>query len=136
MEMTDGIVVTKADGDNTKRAKQAGADLKHALHILSPPTSGWRPEVLVASSLDRRGFDEIWAMVTKYEREMKSSGFFKNQRKEQSIEWFEKTTELLIKNQVLNNSKIKLRKKELEKKIISGKITARQAANVLVDFIF
>ncbi|MEQ8425385.1 MAG: methylmalonyl Co-A mutase-associated GTPase MeaB, partial [Cyclobacteriaceae bacterium] len=38
MEMADGVVITKADGDNTKRAQQAQTDYQHALHLFSPST--------------------------------------------------------------------------------------------------
>lgn len=45
MEMADAMVITKADGDNVKRAKEAQADYQHALHLFSDSASGWKPEV-------------------------------------------------------------------------------------------
>ncbi|MGC4021554.1 MAG: methylmalonyl Co-A mutase-associated GTPase MeaB [Cyclobacteriaceae bacterium] len=33
MEMADGIVITKADGENEKKAKLAQAEFQHALHL-------------------------------------------------------------------------------------------------------
>ena len=33
MEMADGIVINKADGDNLERAKLAAAQFRNALHL-------------------------------------------------------------------------------------------------------
>ena len=41
MEMADGILITKADGENIKRTTQAQADFTHALHMFQLPESGW-----------------------------------------------------------------------------------------------
>lgn len=46
MEMADGIVINKADGDNIERANLAKAQFQSALHLFPPTLSGWIPEVL------------------------------------------------------------------------------------------
>ena len=40
MEMADGIVINKADGDNLERAKLAAAQFRNALHLFPAPESG------------------------------------------------------------------------------------------------
>ena len=49
MEMADGIVINKADGDNLERAKLAAAQFRNALHLFPAPESGWTPQVLTYS---------------------------------------------------------------------------------------
>ena len=49
MEMADGIVINKADGDNIEKAKLAQAHFKNALHLFPPTASGWSPQVLTYS---------------------------------------------------------------------------------------
>jgi LAO/AO transport system kinase len=45
MEMADALMINKADGDNLKRAQQAQAEYRSALHIFPKPESGWTPQV-------------------------------------------------------------------------------------------
>lgn len=49
MEMADGIVINKADGDNLERAKLAATQFRNALHLFPAPESGWIPKVLTYS---------------------------------------------------------------------------------------
>ena len=49
MEMADGIVINKADGDNLERAKLAATQFRNALHLFPAPESGWTPQVLTKS---------------------------------------------------------------------------------------
>ena len=44
MEMADGIVINKADGDNLERAKLAATQFRNALHLFPAPESGWFPK--------------------------------------------------------------------------------------------
>ena len=41
MEMADGIVINKADGDNINRAQLAQAQFRSALQLFPPTASGW-----------------------------------------------------------------------------------------------
>src|SRR5882762_1928043 len=55
MEMADGLAITKAEGDNVNKAKQAQANFRHALHLFQAPESGWLPHVLTVSALSKSG---------------------------------------------------------------------------------
>jgi LAO/AO transport system kinase len=43
MEMADGIVINKADGNNIERAKLAQAQFRNALHLFPLPRRDGRP---------------------------------------------------------------------------------------------
>jgi LAO/AO transport system kinase len=62
MEMADAIVITKADGENEKKAKQAQIEFQHALHLFQP-TSFWNPKVLTSSAIEKKGIDEVWKVI-------------------------------------------------------------------------
>src|SRR5690554_2297596 len=66
MEMADGIVINKADGDNIKKAKIAKRHYSNALHLFPLPESGWTPEVLTYSGYYGYGVAEVWDMVHRY----------------------------------------------------------------------
>ena len=44
MEMADGIVINKADGDNLERAKLAATQFRNALHLFPAPESDGFPK--------------------------------------------------------------------------------------------
>lgn len=66
MEMADGIIINKADGNNIEKAKLAAAHFRNALHLFPAPESGWTPQVLTYSGFYGIGIEEIWDMVFRY----------------------------------------------------------------------
>ncbi len=131
MEMADGIVITKADHDNKIRATQAQADFQHALHLFQLPDSGWSPQVLISSAIERIGIQETWAMIEAHQTQIKSNGYFLKNRQDQNLLWFNECYELALRSTLTKNH-IKF-KKELEKRIIENKITPIQASKILVE---
>ena len=84
MEMADGIVINKADGDNIRKAEIAQRQLRNALHLFPLPDSGWAPEVLTYSGYYNIGIEEIGDMVNRYIQFVKDNGFFYKKRNEQA----------------------------------------------------
>jgi LAO/AO transport system kinase len=62
MEMADGIIINKADGDNVDKAKLAASQFRNALHLFPPAASGWTPQVLTYSGYYNLGIKKIWDM--------------------------------------------------------------------------
>src|ERR1700739_4508422 len=60
VELADMIAINKADGDNLKRATQAAAEYRAALHILTPQFPEWTPPVVTYSVLIGAGLAELW----------------------------------------------------------------------------
>jgi LAO/AO transport system kinase len=85
MEMADGIIVNKADGNNLDKAQLAASQFRNALHLFPLPDSGRSPKVLTYSGYYKLGIKEIWDMVYEYIDFTKTSGYFqfkRNNRKE------------------------------------------------------
>jgi LAO/AO transport system kinase len=136
MEMADGIVITKADGDNVKHAMQARADFQHALHLFSESDSSWQAPVLTASALEKKGIRETWEMIENYVKVTKLNQFFYNQRIQQDVLSFRENIRQLMQQKMFDSEDIKIKMKQLEELIISKKILpSRAAAEVISSFL-
>jgi LAO/AO transport system kinase len=132
MEMADGIVITKADGENEKKAKQAQTEYQHALHLFQVAESGWQPKVLTTSAVEKKGIAEVWKMVEAFQEFSTKNRFFQKYREQQNLLWFHESVDELLKSKILK-SKASLNKvKSLEKKIAEGKIIPSKAAMEVV----
>jgi LAO/AO transport system kinase len=132
MEMADGIVITKADGGNEKRAKQAQTEYQHALHLFQLAESGWQPKVLTTSALEKKGIDEVWEMIEGFQALSVKNKFFQKNRGQQNLLWFRESVDRLLKNKVLKSKTAVNKIKSFEKKIAEGKITPSKAASEIV----
>jgi LAO/AO transport system kinase len=133
MEMADGIVITKADGENKKRATQAQADFQHALHLFPTPSSGWTPKVLVASAIEKKGIKEIWQLIEDFRTFAISNGFFDLQRSEQNRNWFHSALEGRLKNEIMKHEVLLQKLREAELKVMDGKISPAAASRQIVN---
>lgn len=127
MEMADAIVITKADGENEKKAKQAQTEFQHALHLFEPASSGWTPKVLTTSAIQKKGIDEVWKMIDSFRDVTTANNFFHRNREQQKQLWFHDTIQLLMKEKILRSKKATVIK-ALEKKISKGEILPAKAA--------
>jgi LAO/AO transport system kinase len=132
MEMADAIVITKADGENEKKAKQAQAEFQHALHLFQPSISGWIPRVLTTSALQKNGITEVWKMMEAFHEATTRNNSFQENREQQKLVWFHENIQLMIKEKILQSKNVSAKIKLLEKKIISGKVLPSVAAREIV----
>lgn len=135
MEMADGILITKADGENIKRATQAQADFTHALHLFQLPESEWSPKILTCSALEKRGIDKTWKMITDYLSFTKSNAFFEKNRQHQNLLWFKENYELGLKQLIHELPVIQKQQSMLENRVLRNEITAMQASKSLLKKI-
>lgn len=83
MEMADGIVITKADGDITSKAMLASAQFKSAMHYFSHSLPEWTVPVLPVSSLTKRGINDVYEMLLKYLKLANEKNFIQQKRQQQ-----------------------------------------------------
>lgn len=131
MEMADGLVITKADGENERKATQAQADFQYALHLFSQPESGVAPTVMICSALFKKGISEIWESIIAFKEITTFNGFLQSQRDRQDLEWFESYFQQLWQQNFQANKNIQSAKKELVKKINQKELSPLQAAQIL-----
>lgn len=90
MEMADSVIIHKADGDNVQKAKTARTEFARALHFFPPQPSGWRPKVLLASSLTGDGIPEVTELVRDFTAWQRTRGFWERRRRQQDLLAFER----------------------------------------------
>lgn len=128
MEMADGIVINKADGDNIAKAKIAKRQLQNALHLFPLPDSGWVPEVLTYSGYYNLGIEEIWDMIDRYIQFVKDNGFFYKKRNEQAKYRMFETINEDLRNNFYNNPEIASLLVKLEDDILHTRKSSYAAA--------
>ncbi len=136
MEMVDAVAINKADGNNIIKAKLAKAQLESALHLFPPTESGWIPKVITCSALKNTGIEEIWNTINDYLINVKSTGYFRQNRNRQAKYWMYETIDAQIKDNFYNNNEMKEGLKRLEEDVISNKISSFVAASKLLDKYF
>ncbi|MFY7989298.1 MAG: methylmalonyl Co-A mutase-associated GTPase MeaB [Fluviicola sp.] len=131
MEMADGLAVTKADGDNVKRAQLAAREIKNAIHLFPPTENGWIPEVKSCSSLEKSGISEIWEMIERFERHTQTNGSFDHKRHNQDLYWMEEALKEKLIFGLHRDPEVKAHKKTIEAQLLAGEISAFEAADRL-----
>lgn len=89
MEMADGFVVHKADGDNLIPAAQAKVAYENAIHLFPALEKNWSPKVMLASSVSGGGIKEVGDLLFAYEAQMKASGYWEQHRAKQRLNWLD-----------------------------------------------
>ncbi len=136
MEMADGIVINKADGDNIERARLAMTQFKSALRLFPTPASGWTPEVLTYSGYYELGIEEVWKMIDSYFEFVKANGYFERKRAEQSRFWMYETINERLHSHFYNNPEVQRMLAAAEEEILHNKRTSFAAAKTVLDSYF
>lgn len=133
MEMADGIIINKADGDNADKAELAARQFRNALHLFPAPESGWTPQVLTYSGFYDLRIKEVWDMVWAYIDFVKKNGYFDVRRNEQAKYWMYESINETLRSSFYNNEKISSLLEAKENLVLQGKLTSFVAARQLLD---
>lgn len=136
MEMADIMVITKADGENVKKAELAKAQYQGALKLFPLPDSEWRPKVYTCSSLEGTGLEEVWQGVEQYLQHIELNGYFTSNRNRQNKYWMYETINETLKSSFYNNPEIESRMEEVERRVLDAKLSSFIAAKELLDIYF
>ena len=133
MEMADGIVINKADGDNIGKAKMAQRHFSNALHLFPLPDSGWSPQVLTYSGYYNLAIPEIWEMVDNYIDFVKKNGYFERKRNEQAKYWMYETINEQLRNSFYRDPEIARLLEKLEGDLLADRKSSFIAAREALD---
>ncbi len=136
MEMADGIVINKADGNNIDKAKLAQSQFINALHLFPPTDSGWQPKVLTYSGYYETGITEILDMIDEYIAFVKKNRYFDYKRNNQSKYWMYETINDRLKSHFYNNTDIQKELIICEKEVLDSKISSFAAASRVLKKYF
>ena len=136
MEISDGIVINKCDGENVDRCHMAATNYRNALHFFPKPESGWLPKVLCYSGFYGTGVKEVWDMIYEYIDFVKHNGYFQYRRNEQSKYWMYETINESLRNNFYNNELIQKSLQEYEQRVLRGEKTSFAAAHDRLDIYY
>ncbi|MCR9015925.1 methylmalonyl Co-A mutase-associated GTPase MeaB [Aquiflexum sp. XJ19-11] len=133
IEISDAMVINKADGSNQEAAKNARREYANALHLFPAKENGWIPPVKTCSSIYQTGLEEIWEMVVTYKQKMLVNGYWEDNRSRQRISWLHENIRYLFEQRFFQNEKIKNRMDQILPEIRLGKLSVMAKAKELVD---
>lgn len=136
MEMADGIVINKADGDNIGPAQLAQAQYRSALHLFPPTTSGWMPEVLTYSGYYELGIAEVWDMIDRYFEFVKANGYFDEKRRRQARWWMYETIDEQLRKHFYDNPTVQDMLTGCEADVLANRRSSFAAAAEVLDKYF
>ncbi len=132
VELSDCILINKADGNNLNMANLTKAQYQNALHYILPATDGWQTPVLLASSIEEKGLEDVWSCIRDFIENTTKSKVFSTRRNEQKLDWLNSMIDEYLKNRFFNSERIKKIIPSIEESIINGAITPSAAIQLLI----
>jgi len=136
MELTDAIIINKADNDNIKEAELARTEFESALHLYPLKDNSWRPKVITCSALKNIGIDQTWHIISDFVKITKANGSFDKNRTVQNKNWLIKTIDQQLKDDFYANSEVKKNLNRIMKRVENNTISPFEAANELIKIYF
>ena len=133
VELSDLILINKADGDNLTSALAAQSEFNKALHYLCPCTEGWETKASTCSSLTGFGIADVWSIASEFRVRTLNSGFFEKRRQEQILEWVDSMVFDSLKSKFLSDPAVTELYPLIRAELSSGKIPASLAAERLIE---
>jgi LAO/AO transport system kinase len=131
MEMADIVAITKADGDNMKRAQNARAEFQHALHLIRPAEDGWSPKIVACSAIDNTGIQETWNLVSEFISHQISTRKFERTRQSQQTIWLNEQLNAELRKKLIRQNQFGEKWNLAVAKIQSSQWTVFEAVNFL-----
>ncbi|KAJ3082888.1 hypothetical protein HK102_001400 [Quaeritorhiza haematococci] len=133
VELSDLIIVNKADGDLMAQARAAQMEYTSALKFLQSQESGWKPKVLPVSAREKSGIDKAWDTMKEYYWLMRDSHDLEIKRGEQQKKWmWHRITDELI-TRLKRDHDVRSMIRKLEQSVFEGHITSGQAADRILE---
>lgn len=133
MEMADGMLINKADGENLLNAKRAKREYQNALHLFPMAESGSSPKVEICSALQEFNLEKAWILVDSFITLTKENGYFEKQRQEQLKAWFQKSIQEQVNLRLFGNKGIKEKIFKLEQQVEQRSISPTEAAEQVFE---
>ncbi|QDH77510.1 methylmalonyl Co-A mutase-associated GTPase MeaB [Echinicola soli] len=136
MEMVDAIVVNKAEKDNLHKAKQTKQQLENACHLLTNRSVIGEIEVLLVSSVEKKGLKEVWKAVEDYFGQITETGFLASNRLDQRKYWFYAHVQKSLEQRFYQDPVVMKKMEEALSEISDAKELPSAVARNLVNAFF
>ena len=129
MELADALIINKADGDSLHQAERTKQHCQNALHLMRS-SEEWEPQAVTCSSIENRGISEIWALLTDYFSS--SQTILETKRQQQNEKWLDRLITEQLRHAFETHQAVQQSLPHLQEQVISGKLTAYDAAKTLI----
>ncbi|RHZ84878.1 hypothetical protein Glove_74g110 [Diversispora epigaea] len=133
VEISDLVIVNKADGPLANSAKEAAAEYTSALKYLNPVSTYWKPRVISISSKTNMGIENVWNTIMEFFKIMNESGELQRRRGDQRTLWMWRQIKSILLDRLKEDEFTRKLVNVYEKKVLDGEMTFGAAANNIVD---
>jgi len=133
MEVSDMLIVNKADGNLLPAARSTAVDYRGATQFIRPRTPGWKTPVLLTSAHTGEGVPKVWKKILEFRSLLMETGELSKKRQRQSRYWMWKHLKNLIIQQTNHDPELRLTADRMERALDAGSITPRVAAAKLLN---
>jgi LAO/AO transport system kinase len=133
LELADGLIVNKADGDLAKPAERTRNEFSQALHLVRPLTTNWSPRVLAASAKKGEGISEAWAMIEEQRDALAASGERTARRRDQARAWMWTLVDDGLRRALREHPAVASQIETLESQVEDSATTPASAARAILD---
>lgn len=135
IELSDALLINKADGDNKPRAQAARGEYNRALHYLTPATEGWQTRAYTCSAQTGEGIDRIWSVIEEFREQTIKSGVFEKRRNNQTLDWMHSMVEQQLQNYFYKHPMVREHLPGIEQAVLAGDVPATTAARDLLRLV-
>ena len=132
-EYADIFIVNKNDGDLASQASKTASDYKSALSFYNKDSDALETQVVLVSSIENKGMDEVLDSYNKIVNANKVNNQFDKRRENQLAYWLEEE----VRNKILLKLSSEKETSELleseVRRIISGETGFYSASKVIID---
>lgn len=133
VELADGILVTKSDGDLFASANKTKAHFESVMRLLYSGGNRWVPPVLSGSAIEGQGIAEAWSCINDYREYHKSQGGLNAIRLRQSIQWYQDLVRELIEESFFSREGVAELHSNMLEEVRLGKISPAVAGRKLMQ---
>jgi LAO/AO transport system kinase len=133
VEIADLVLINKADGDRLEAAAQAMQAYDRALHLFPPKSGGWMPKAFTCSALRGEGMPQIWQQIEQFALQANASGWFAQNRREQSRRWLRELLEKSLLHLFYHRQGAREAMQAMEAAVISSQLSPAEAVRQLLQ---
>lgn len=132
VELSDIILVNKADGELEAVAHRAASEYAHALGLLRQRSAHWTVPVGACSAIEGTGVAEAWERIGEYRTALEANGEIAARRAEQARSWMWAETAESLLSRLREDGEVAQRLPDLEEAVMEGQIAPTVAASTLL----
>ncbi|WAA11401.1 methylmalonyl Co-A mutase-associated GTPase MeaB [Fervidibacillus halotolerans] len=133
VELADGVIVTKADGENRKLAIKTKNEYNQFLKFIRPNTDLWEPKAFTCSSLTGEGIEEIWAFIEQFNHHLQENHLFHEQRKKQLKDWLLSSITERLRQSFFEHEEIKEKLPSIIEQVTEGEVPVSTAVEKMLS---